>query len=740
MKTLKKINIFVIFLFTICFQTFAGGFIVVTPPNSRPIPNFNPYQIEIRELKVTTQINEQAAKTTIEQIFYNPSAVALEGYFLFPVPQGAVISDFQMEVNGVMMPAELLDATKARQLYEDIVRQVLDPALLEFSENNVFKVRIFPLEAFKEKKIKISYTQLLPKDNNIYEYIFPLNIKKYTSKPLKSISLNITVHSENEIKTIYSPSHNTEIVRKDSNTAVVSYESENSIPNSDLKLYIGTGNQQIGASLLSYKTEEDDGFFLLDLAPGFGNSNDEVIEKDITFVLDVSGSMAGEKMEQAKKALLFCVENLNANDKFEIIKFSTEASALFQKREIATTENRKKAVEYINQLRSIGGTNVEEALQMALTEKPNEGRPHFIVFITDGKPTIGETNQELLLAKIKTNNTENIRIFTFGIGDDINTHLLDKITEETNAYRSYIAPNEDIEIAISNFYTKVNSPVLTNVKVTISSSAGVYEMFPKEIPDIFRGSSVTLMGRFKNEGRVTITVTGNVNGEDKVISYNTEFKAGLKYEFIPPLWATRNIGYLLDQIRLNGENKELVDEVVRLAKLYGIITPYTSFLILEDEAINISQNVIRPTDVIFYNRSSNSDFLLQNQAEYKLMEQEEGAGSVRSSSEVQNMRNVANSSQTLQGASRMVYTDRNGVEQNFANQVENIQGRAVYQNGNEWIDLYVQQQPDLQRERIKFASEEYFKLLNSNPEVSDFLSLGQNVRFVYSNKIYEIYE
>ena len=434
---------------------------------------------------------------------------------------------------------------------------------------------------------------------------------------------------------------------------------------------------------------------------------------------------------------------MNSSDKFEIVRFSTEAEALFEKRVVANSTNIAKAKEYIKKLRPVGGTNIDEAMELACKEKKVAERPHMIVFITDGIPTIGETQEEKLITKIKATNSENTRVFTFGIGDDINTHLLDKITEETKAYRSYISEEEDIEVKISNFYTKVSSPILTDVKINFSANGKVRNVFPRDIPDIFKGSSVTVLGRFEGTGTVNVTLEGKVNGKAEKYAFIGTFEDNTDNDFIPPLWAARNIGYLLDQIRLHGESQELKDEVIQLAKKYGIITPYTSYLILEDEQINITRRTITDDQVIFMDRfaeDEEAEFTSRNKKEYSNLNQKSGRSGVVSSSEVQSLNYANKLADNKQGAGRMLYKDKTGKTRNLSSQVRNIQGRAVYQKNNEWIDLYVQNNKNQKAKRIKFASTEYFNLLNKHPETSQFLSLGQNVRFVYKSSVYEIYE
>jgi Ca-activated chloride channel family protein len=734
MKTVKIFSCVGIFLLAITQSIIADGLIIVPRPD--PLPT--PYPLEVVYHHVNVSINGNAAKTSIDQEFYNPSNFRLEGYYIFPIPKNAVINNFSMVINGKEMQAELLDATKARKIYEDIVRKIKDPALLEYTESGLFRVRIFPIEPRSTKKVSIGYTEILNSDNGLYEYVYPLNTEKFSSKPLKNVSIKVNLKTNKEIKNIYSPTHPVDVVNKDNHNAVISFEEENTKPDIDFKFYYSTNNDKVGLSLLSYKTAGEDGYFFLTASPSFNIDKNQIDPKDITFVIDVSGSMAGNKMKQAKMALLYCIDNLNPGDGFDIIRFSTEAYSLFNKIENAEKTNINKAEKFIDDLKPVGGTNIEEALKLALWENGKPGRTHLIVFITDGKPTIGETNEDILLKKIKNSNTNDKRIFTFGIGNEINTHLLDKITELTKAYRTYIAEKENIELKISGFYDKVQSPVLITLTISFGNNIRTFQNYPGDLPDLFKGSSIIVFGKYKGNGNSQITLSGIVKGEKKTFTLNTNFtNDNEEYDFIPPLWASRRIGYLLDQIRLNGEDKELVDEITQLARKHGIVTPYTSYLIMEDEQFRIISNNLSHD---FQTLPPALELRRQNQIDYDAMKEKSGTESVIVSEEFQGLNKAGNLSETQQGSGRMNYIDSEGYQRNLVQQVRNIQGRAIYQSGKFWVDSELQKHKTKSEKRIQFNSDEYFKLLNEKPETAQFLALGQNVRFFYDDTFYEIYE
>jgi Ca-activated chloride channel family protein len=736
----RKYIIFILFLLLLkVSMIYSDGMIVVDPPIS--IPNSNPFLLEVKYHHVDVDINEQIAITNIDQVFYNPTKNQLQGYYIFPIPQNAVIKKFSMNINGKETNAELLDSDKARKIYEDIVRKHLDPALLEYIGNGLYKVRIFPIEPYSEKRVKISYSEMLTKDNGSIEYLYPLNTEKFSSKPLKSVHVNVNIKTKNEIKNVYCTSHNTDIVYKNKNNILVSYEEENVKPERDFVLYFNNTKDKIGISVLTYKEKDENGFFYLDINPGFQGLNNPIIEKDVTFILDTSGSMKGDKLKQAKKALTFCIENLSSNDQFEIIRFSTEAECFFNQLKKANKENIKQAKEFIKSFEPIGGTNIEEAIKKALSEKNNKNRPHFIIFITDGKPTIGQTEENKLLEIIKKNNSDKLRIFTFGIGYEINTHLLDKITQETHSFRSYISPSEDIERKISNFFIKIQYPVLTDISLKTKGDVRFLKFYPQEIPDLFKGSSINIIGRYKGDGDINLILKGMINDKQQSYTYKINFpKENLNNESISTLWASRRVGYLLDQIRLTGEKKEIIEEITILAKTYGIITPYTSYLIVEDEIEQVRRGELEYKDQVINRMMDNDKILEQNKKEYHDIKNKEGMGSVRSSEEIQSLNKASNYQETLQGNSRLGITDDKGYQKNITSIVKNIQGRSFYQTQNIWIDIKIQETKSKNKDTIKFASKKYFELLKKYPKLAQILALGKNIKFVFNNKIYEIVE
>lgn len=746
------------------------------PPRPLPPPRgpFTFAPLEVVYHHVDVKIRDQVATTSVDQEFYNPNDRQLEGTYIFPVPKGAQIDKFSMEVAGKQVQAELLPADKARQLYEDIVRKHRDPALLEYLGRDLFKVRIFPIEPHSKKQVKLAYTQLLRADSGLVSYVYPLNTEKFSAAPIKDVSLKLDLETKRPLKSIYSPSHKVDIARHGDRHATVGFEARDIKPDTDFQLLFATDPDEIGLNLMTWRAPGENGYFLLLASPGFEADTKQVIPKDVVFVLDTSGSMAGKKLEQAENALRFCVENLNDGDRFELVRFSTEAEPLFNRLVEATRANRDRALDFIKDLKPIGGTAIYDALQRALAAaSAKSDRPRMIIFLTDGLPTVGETNIDRIVddtARKASTADGQTRIFCFGIGNDVNTHLLDRITEATHATSEYVLPDEDLEVKVSRFFSKVKDPVLAGVKLTFPDSIKVTKLYPSPVPDLFRGEQIVLVGRYAGEGQGRVTLAGTVNGAARSFEFDAAFAGESKdQEFIPRLWATRRIGYLLDEIRLRGENAELKDEVVELARKYGIVTPYTAFLILEDEnqrGVPLAQQSVPQL------RENRDQYLMFRQAFAPDQAAPSGASAVAAaryglSQKSADQVGVALSAGGVE-AERMIASAPTAVPVaptptrgagvtgktivlprptpaatpafDAAQQSQFVGGRTFFQNGNQWIDSRVQMATHARQVRIQFNSTEYFDLLAQKPEVRPWLALGQNVQFVLGDLVYEIYE
>jgi len=489
------------------------------------------------------------------------------------------------------------------------------------------------------------------------------------------------------------------------------------------------------------------------LSPGIDVKQDNVMEKDVAFVLDTSGSMAGKKIDQAKKALEFCLHNLNEGDRFEVVRFSTEAETLFSGLKEVSKASREKALKFVGGLKPIGGTAINDAMAATLKLRPKDSkRPFVVIFLTDGRPTVGITGEKQIVQNVK-DGAGKTRVFCFGIGNDVNTHLLDKITESTRAFSQYVLPSEDIEVKVSQFYTKINEPVLADPDVVVSWEANLKQFYPAPLPDVFKGDQLVVVGRYSGKGKGDLLLAGQVNGKPVKKEYPVEFvDESDKHNFIPRLWATRRVGYLLDQIRLHGENKELREEVTTLAKKYGIVTPFTAYLILEDDRINnvaVNRRLLGGLD-----GDARAVRALEANL-HSLKADKSGAGAVAAARAQQSLSYALTAGSSLKRSNKEAarpavkpgayapaanyFSGAGGgqVQQN----VRFVAGRSFYQNGTCWIDADVQTlKKQTKKVRIKFGSKAYFKLVAEKPSALKWISLGKHVEFVLEGNHYEIYQ
>jgi Ca-activated chloride channel family protein len=537
--------------------------------------------------KVVATIEDQVAITTIEQTFRNHTDRNLEATYLFPVPRGASVDRFTMWIDGKETSGELLDAKKASQVYTEIVRRTQDPGLLEYIGNDLMRLRVFPIAPRSDQKMKLSFKSIAHKDGAVVEYLYPLRTDGKATRTLEEFSVKVSIRSQAPIQNIYSPTHAVAVVRKGDREATVEFERNQGVLDRDFQLFYGTGAGDIGVTPLLYKpVTSEDGYAMLLVSPQVDAAKVRA-PRDMVLVLDTSSSMSPEKMAQAKKALKYCLAQLGPQDRFGVIRFSTSVTKFRDELVEANKDFLDRAAKWVDDLRVSGGTAIWPALDEALQMRTADAaRPFTLVFFTDGQPTVDETNPDKIVKNVIAKNSGNTRIFTFGVGDDVNAAMLDQLADATRAVCTYVRPAEDIEAKVAGLYAKISHPVMTDIRLYTGDNVKLSEIYPPKLPDLFHGTQLVVIARYSGSGHTAVRLTGMVGGERREFVYELNFPAKTEgdsgKDFVEPLWARRKVGFLLDQIRINGEQKELVEEVVSLAKRYGIATPYTSYLVVPD--------------------------------------------------------------------------------------------------------------------------------------------------------------
>ncbi len=688
-------------------------------PEPQPRP-WRDWGVIIRSHHVDVSIVDQVATTRVEQVFFNEGNAPAEGTYIFPLPVGAAVSDLVMWVDGKPIEARILDAGEARAIYDEIVRRMRDPALLEYVGAGAIQASVFPIQPRSEVKIEFEYAQLLPAENGLIHYQYPLRTDQFTRQPVERLSLSLSVTSRDPIGAVYSPTHDLAILRDGDFAFRAGFETSGARPATDFSLYYGLATSEISANLLAYRESADeDGTFALMITPPAEASAERVIPKDVIVVLDQSGSMEGAKWDQARGAVKFVLEHLNAQDRFNVIAFST--GTRIYARGLQPVSEAPGAKAWIGGLEALGSTDIDLALREAMGMADRE-RPTVVLFLTDGLPTEGVTDTPSILANVKAAAPGNVRVFTFGVGYDVDTLLLDQLYQEFRGAGTYVRPEERIDDEVSALYAKISAPVLTDLELDFGSVM-VDDLFPSApLPDLFAGTQLIVVGRFRDGGDTTITLRGTLEGQQQVYRYDVRFppNAGGAV-FVPRLWATRKIGALLSAIRLHGEDPELVDSIVRLSIRYGIITPYTSFLITEDDIF--TQRGVEEAQMMF---EADAEMLAAPSGQAAVDAAESAAGLSSANAPV--------------AAPTRSSKDAGGVElpAEAGEQAIRYAGdRTFVWRDGMWIDTLYEADAMTPVE-VTFLSDEYFDLLALDPAIGEFLALGEQVLFVWAGTAYQI--
>lgn len=692
------------------------------PRPPRPIPL--PRSLPIKSIKIDTKIASQVATTHVEQIFRNDTDATLEGTYLFPIPEQASITEFAIWDGDRRLVGEVRSREEARRIYDEIVRRQRDPGLLEYAGKDLFQASIFPIPPRSDKKLEITYSQVLKAESGTVAYRYPLGSGRQVTPQIGTVSGRIELDSKEPLRNIYSPTHAVEVKSNGDRRSVVTFESGKDPQ--DFQLFYGLSREDFGVTLLTHREPGKDGYYLLMISPKDDWSEQEYAAKDIVFVLDTSGSMADAgKMEKARAALLYGVRILRPQDRFNVVSFAGEERLMEPRMIAADDAGRKRGEAFTQSLKPMGGTNINQALQVAMHQFESSDRAKILVFMTDGLPTVGVTIPEQIVANARNERMKGLRLFTFGVGYDVNTALLDKLAAENGGVADYVEPKEDLEVKVSNFFTKVNYPVLTDLKLDM---AGVDTdlVYPRALPDIFRGSQVTLIGRYRNPidmDFVRLQLSGKANAASRTFLYNN-LRFPLREEsndFLPRLWATRRVGWLMEQVRSNGEQQELRDEIVDLGTRYGIVTPYTSYLALEPGAAPPDATAT-PRD----NRGFAGGQVFSNKAPAPARAE---ARATTGAAAVQQSKRAREQQEKM----------RVDMDDEIASSaVKNLGGKTFYLVEGVWTDSEFKTGSKLPETAIKFGSDEYFALLKQKPKLAAFFSLGERVVVVFEGKVYRV--
>ena len=720
----------------------------------------SPQPVQVWLDHIHVEIKNQVAVKTYNCTFKNPNPQAVVGGECYmELEPGAQVDDMSVWVEGKEMKAEILDVDKAKTVFTEIVKNGGSPALLEYFGNQLITTKVPRVAPNGTVTVKLQYTTLLKKKGGLVRLQMLNTNPKALMQPLKSASVTVKIQSDDPLKNLYSPTHKIEIEEDKDWDVVVKWAKEDYLPKHPFVLYYDTDSQKVGASLIAHRELDEEGAFMLMLSPTVGKgggqiSESDILPKDVVFCVDTSGSMLqGNKMEQAREALKYCIEHLREGDRFNIVDFSTTTRSFHDEGLVEFNEESKaKALRYAERLAPRGGTAIHEALTTSLKHLGKSDRLKMILFATDGLPTIGERDPEAILRDMAKQNTEDVRMFVFGEGFDVNTKLLDFLALNHRGEADYILPEEDIAQKISGFFDRVGSPLMTDVTIDFGGLE-VKDMFPRQIKDIYRGEQIVVYGRYTGHGEKSVKVTGTVGGTRQSFTYALEFpeySEDDKNSFVPRLWAGRKVDFLLSEIRKTPEQppKELVEEVTYLAKRYGIITPYTSYLMTDDLALSSPGNQAaqqlawraRALDGAKFGSGGVVPTApgLDAPADAKPMSAEEAKeASVTASKKLAELRREADQSGAATAydtfADEALSQAGDKDRKSYLQALRYIGTLTFYNAGNVWYDSRFDSEKDKITKTIKIGSDEYIDLLLKEGGLAKYLALGDVVLKVKDN-------
>lgn len=696
-------------------------------------PRWQP--VEVRSVDADVVIDGDVATTTLAITLYNPSSGVARCEMALPVPGEAVISKFSLDGLDGDPPARLLPRDEARAVFEAIVRKMIDPGLLEFAGYGLIKSSVFPVPPQGEQTFRVTYEHVVSGDGTRVEYVLPRSISTGNAPDW---DVDITIRGEVPVLSAFSTSHGADVTINDDGSASVSGTNLNA-PGPFRLIAMRQAGDGPAMSLLTYPDPEsvDAGFFMLVMAAPEQSSGAPKVARDVTVVIDRSGSMQGEKFAQAKQAAMQVIHALDDNERFRIVDYSDSISEFTV--DAGSVDPVNAASDYLNSLRAVGGTNINEALLTAFREPVEPGTLPIVLFLTDGLATVGVTAEKEIRANaIKANEAGGRRVFTFGVGHDVNVPLLSDLARETRGVPEIVGPEEDVEAAVGRVFARLSGPVLTDLGFGGDGAEKLNDVFPRQLGDLYEQQRLVVLGRYRvNEGGFPVVVTGDgAGGEfERRIDLDPN-DASHDNSHIARLWAQQKITWLIDELRSAGADPrvqqmtdmrddpklaELIDEIVRLSTTYGILTEYTSFIAAEESMLAGAAVNRAELEAVMQSSSrarSGENAVKLGQAQVARRQQGSGGGGQSPFADAEET--AGQVLYSLRAAPSVDLRARTAEIRDVASAVQNLGPDTLYNQRGRWVDANLvqadQQLDDPEKERpapdetVAFGTDRYFEI------------------------------
>lgn len=645
----------------------------------------------------------------VDERFVNRGARVGEADYLFPLPKGAAFQDLKLSINGELVGGETMSATDARKIYEEIVRRQRDPALVEWMGYGLLRARIFPINPGEEKRVVVRFQMVAEREGDAVRVDYFRGTRTPAGAPREQpindsprSTFELSYSRTPELGMPYSPTHTIE-VSDDGNVRHVDVRGDAN----DLTLLLPLRlRNEASINLLANAPGGEDGFALVSLSPPASLGNDAPTPRDVTLVLDISGSMNGPKMEQARAAGKQLLHTLRREDRFRLVDFSTDVHTFRDEFVSASPENMRAAEHYLDALEAQGSTNIAGALHEALGAARGSDaseRMAVVLFITDGEPTVGERDPARI-ADEANHERGSARVFTFGVGADVNISLLEQLALQGRGTAQFVRPDESVERAVSLVAGRIADPVLTDVRVHSDGDVRLAKVLPQQPLDLFAGQDLVLLARYAGHGSARIVFEGRHGGRPVRWQSTVDFpERERENPFVARLWATQRIGWLAAEKRKNGASSEIDDEIRTLGERFSIPTEFTSYLVQEPTAVaDHTRRDIGVSRVAAPAAAPSRDVAL---------EQAKVASAQRSAVSIAMLDSVS--------------TSANGAG---ASSVKHAGSHTFLLRDGMWTD--VQHAPagsSAKTIRIKAFSKAYFDLIATVPELREMLAVGDRV-------------
>jgi Ca-activated chloride channel family protein len=727
---------------------------IIMPRCPRPLPD-RPFvedclpsrpQVVRTRSDVRVELRDRVLRYEVEERFVNRGGMIGEADYVFPLPKGAAFRDLKLSIDGQMVAGETMSATEARRIYEDIVRRQKDPALVEWMGHGLLRTRIFPIQAGEERRIVVRFESVAEREGDAVRVdyfrgsrfadqgrddITPLMNQRRNPSDAGRVAFALTYRAGGELGEAYSPTHELDIDRDD---AVRRVAIRGGGP--DITVLVALRRAMAASvAVLTNARRDEPGYALITVTPPTELANTRM-PRDLTFVMDVSGSMSGRTLEQAKAAGRQLLRTLSDRDRFRVVDFSTDVRSFRDEFVFATEANIRAATRYIDDLEATGSTNISGALDEALrpmsgwggrrddeprddeprdderpsNERRNGDRLPIVLFMTDGTATVGERDPAAIAARASRLRGD-ARIFTFGLGADLNVGLMEQLAIEGRGTAHFVRPDENVERVVQLVATRLRTPLLTDVRITMDGDVRLSRMYPTGALDVFAGQDLVVLARYDGSGSANVVVRGRAAGREVRWSTLRNFpREERENAFVPRLWATQRIGWLATEKRRNGGSSEIDDEIRTLGERFGIPTEFTSYLVLEPGMVaNQNRGDRRLMDGARVGSGAATSAAAPAARQFE---------AARAASEQRAAKSLAAADQALQ-LNEIVATG------NAAPQMKRAGSRMFRQDGGRWIDARMKE--GLQVYKVKAYSTTYFTLLERIAELREAFAVGDRV-------------